>query len=127
MNNEKEHLEQMRLIENILKMKEQLLKRPKKKKKQFLPEKIARTIPKLYEQDGVSDPTVYVKFFTPDANWTWYVTEYDGEDTFYGLVNGHESEFGYFSKTELENTRGALGLKVERDLYFQKTTIRNLR
>jgi hypothetical protein len=37
----------------------------------------------------------------------------------FGLVVGHEREFGYFSLDELQNIRGPLGLQVERDLYFK--------
>ena len=59
-----------------------------------------------------------VKFFAPDSSWTWYAAEFDGEDIFYGLVDGHEIEFGYFSLQELQAARGHLGLPIERDLYF---------
>lgn len=59
-----------------------------------------------------------VKFFTPWSNWTWYATEFDGEDTFFGLVYGFERELGYFSLRELEKIRGPMGLCIERDLYF---------
>jgi hypothetical protein len=45
------------------------------------------------------------------------VTEFDGEDLFFGLVQGLEEELGYFSLSELESVR-VLGLPVERDLYF---------
>jgi len=38
-----------------------------------------------------------VKFFTPDSSWTWYATEFDGEDLLFGLVVGHEIELGYFT------------------------------
>lgn len=37
---------------------------------------------------------------------------------FFGYVIGLEAELGYFSLSELEQIRGALGLPVERDLYF---------
>jgi Protein of unknown function (DUF2958) len=36
----------------------------------------------------------------------------------FGLVDGHERELGYFSLDELEDVRGSMGLRVERDLYF---------
>ncbi len=36
-----------------------------------------------------------VKFFTPDAQWTWYVSEFDGEDLFFGLVIGLDIELGW--------------------------------
>ncbi len=58
-----------------------------------------------------------VKFFDPTGSWTWYATEFDGEDTFFGLVDGFELEWGSFSLAELKSVRGALGLGIERDLY----------
>ena len=69
----------------------------------LLPPDIAQTIPKLYEQEHKgSDATVYVKFFDPCSQWTWYVTEFDGVDTFFGLVKGFEIELGNFSLKELQ-------------------------
>jgi hypothetical protein len=53
-------------------------------------------------------------------------TEFDGEDTFFGLVDGHERELGYFSLRELESVRGALGLPIERDLYWRPKTLREI-
>ncbi|AOQ24551.1 hypothetical protein MTAT_18940 [Moorella thermoacetica] len=84
----------------------------------LLTEELRKTIPPLYSTEHEDDPLVRVKFFTPDSNWTWYVLEFDGEDTFFGLVEGFETELGYFSLSELESTRGPLGLPIERDLYF---------
>ena len=67
-------------------------------------------------------PKVIVKFFTPDSNWTWYATEGnpmpDGDFEFFGLVEGFESELGYFRLSELEAAKGPLGLRIERDRYF---------
>lgn len=94
----------------------------------LLPKKIAEKIPPLYAQEKVEDPIVYVKFFTPWSNWTWYVTEFDGEDEFFGLVHGFEKVLGYFSLSELQSTRGPRGLKIERDLYFpQNVTLSKIR
>jgi len=77
----------------------------------------------LYSQDGKGkDAKVLAKFFL--QSFTWYVLEFDGEDTFFGIViNGLDGEFGYFSLKELESVRGMWGLKVERDRYFNPTTI----
>jgi hypothetical protein len=75
-------------------------------------------IPALYSTEKQQDPIVHAKYFTPDSNWTWYVTEFDGKDTFFGLVSGFELELGYFRLSELSTARGPLGLKIERDLYF---------
>jgi len=50
----------------------------------------------------------------------------DDIDIFFGLVDGFEKELGYFSLSELENLRGPFGLKVERDLYFEPATLKEL-
>jgi hypothetical protein len=65
------------------------------------------------------DALAQVKFFTPDSNWTWYASEFDGEDIFFGLVSGFEVEFGNFSLSELQQVLGPMGLPIERDLHFE--------
>ena len=84
-----------------------------------------RDLPPLYTTQGLQSTgiTVHVKFFTPDSNWTWYATEFDGADTFFGYVRGMENELGYFSLTELKTLRGGMGLPIERDLHFGKHTL----
>jgi hypothetical protein len=82
---------------------------------------IARKIPALYAQDGQGMGAIaHLKLFTPDASWTWYVTELDPETgECFGLVCGHERELGYFELEDLEALRGPLGLPVERDRWFE--------
>lgn len=87
-------------------------------KEQLLPPEVLKTLPPLYSTENEKDPIVRVKFFYPDFSWTWYVTEFDGEDTFFGLVYGFEKEWGYFTLSELLATRGQWGMEVERDLHF---------
>jgi hypothetical protein len=79
-----------------------------------------KKLPKLGAQDKKGmDAIAYVKFFTPDSNWTWYATEYNPKTkTFFGLVDGFEKELGYFTLNDLQSIRGNLGLPVERDIYF---------
>lgn len=85
-------------------------------------------LPDLYAQDGKGDNAIaYIKFFTPDSSWTWYGTEFDGDDTFFGLVQGHEEELGYFSLSELQEGRGPLGLPIERDLHFSPEPLSEVR
>lgn len=93
----------------------------------LLTEQLKRKLPRLYEceKQGL-DAVAQVKFFTPDGSWTWYATEYDGEDVFFGLVVGHETEMGYFSLSELLSVRGPLGLPIERDLYFIPKPLKEL-
>ena len=87
-----------------------------------------RKLPPLYsgEKQGLN-VLAQVKFFTPDGNWTWYASEYDGKDMFFGLVAGHEVELGYFSLSELEEARGPMGLPIERDRYCESKTLRELK
>lgn len=85
----------------------------------LLTEELRKRIPPLYATEHEDDPIVYVKFFTPWTSWTWYVIEFDGNDIFFGWVEGHEQELGYFSLSELEQIHGPWGLKIERDLYFE--------
>ena len=93
----------------------------------LITEEIKKVLPKLYEQESLGYYAIaYVKFFTPDSNWSWYVTEFDGKDLFFGLVDGFERELGYFSLSELESVEGPLGLKIERDVYFKPTMLKNL-
>lgn len=84
-------------------------------------------LPPLYanEEKGL-EAQAQVKFFTPDSNWTWYASEFDGEDIFFGLVSGFEVELGYFSLKELKEVTGPLGLQIERDLYFEPKTLKEL-
>ena len=85
----------------------------------LLTQAIRDRIPKLYEQDGKgNDAQVHVKFFDPSGGWTWYATEFDGVDTFFGLVDGFEKEIGYFSLSELQSIKGRFGLGIERDMHF---------
>jgi hypothetical protein len=94
---------------------------------ELLPQGLRRNLPALYTQEKLgADAVVRVKYFTPDSNWTWYATEFDGEDTFFGLVDGFEKELGYFSLSELREARGPLGLPVERDLYWERKTLREI-
>ena len=99
----------------------------------LLTKELLKKLPPLYSQENNPDPLVICKFFTPDAGWTWYVTEGSPVDEsgfcdtdkekvdfcFFGLVIGVETELGYFSLSELQGVRGVFGLPVERDLFFR--------
>ena len=93
----------------------------------LLTQEIRKKLPALYAQeDKGGKAIVYLKMFTPDSSYTYFATEYDGEDTFFGLVDGHEKELGYFSLKELESVRGPLGLPIERDLYWKPKTLEEI-
>jgi len=87
----------------------------------LITKEIARKLPKLYAQDGVKDPMVYLKLFNPVGAGTWYITEWDGEDTFFGFADLGDpacAEFGYISKSELESLRLPMGMSIERDAWW---------
>jgi hypothetical protein len=102
----------------------------------LLPPEIREILPPLYSQDGKGGKAVaYVKYFTPSSSWTWLAVE--GEPVldesqkevdykFFGLVFGHEREFGYFLLSELEEVRGPLGLPIERDLWFKPKMLQEI-
>jgi hypothetical protein len=90
---------------------------------QFFPACMRVQLPALYSTEHEADPIMMVKFFTPDAGWTWYASEYDGEDIFFGFVDGLDQELGYFSLAELQEIRGPFGLPVERDIHFAPTPL----
>jgi hypothetical protein len=86
----------------------------------LLTKAIEKKLPALYSTDGQGDDAVaQVKFFALGSSWTWYATEFDGEDTFFGLVEGFETELGTFSLKELESVK-FLGIQgIERDLHWE--------
>ncbi len=93
----------------------------------LMTKELAAKLPQLYKTEHVPLPEkmAYAKYFHPASNWAWYAIEYDGSDTCFGLVVGHDTEFGYFSIKELSETLG-FGLPVERDMYFKSTQIQDL-
>jgi hypothetical protein len=89
----------------------------------LLPEELKKALPPLYSQESSRSPIAYAKCFTPDAGWTWLVTEgseeEDGDWLLFGYVIGMEEEWGYFSLSEIAGILGPLQSPVERDLWFQ--------
>ena len=90
---------------------------------ELMTEELKKQLPPLYSQEQNPDPTVICKFFTPWSSWTWYAFEYSPEEQlFFGKVFSEmcpDGEIGYFSLVELESIKGLMGLKIERDLFFQ--------
>jgi hypothetical protein len=102
----------------------------------LLTKAIIKTIPQTGATDGQGDAAiVHAKLFTPSSNWTWYVTEYDSvTGNAFGLVEGFETELGYFNVDELAaikvpvtirlGGRGISGtVTVERDRSFTPRTL----
>lgn len=85
---------------------------------QLLTEELKKQLPPLYSTEEMQDPQVICRYFLPMTNMEWFVTEFDGKETFFGYVVGDYLELGYFSLDELRLARGPFGLEVERDRFF---------
>ena len=96
----------------------------------LLTETIKKAMPALYstELPTADRPRKFIcKFFDPCGSWSWYVMEGEerenGNWMFYGLVDGFEKEWGYFTLHELESVKGPFGLGIERDIFFENEEV----
>ena len=94
----------------------------------LMTKELADTIPALYANENVEDHDAVVakvKLFSPYNGWRWYITEWEAETGLcFGLVEGFETELGYFSLDELaEVTVFGQVPAVERDLYWEPQTL----
>ncbi len=97
---------------------------------QLLTDELREIIPPFYSSEDIEleEKMIYAKFFLADAQWSWFILEYDPEsNTFFALVDGLDRELGYVSLDELEQVRGHMGLHVERDLYFTPVKYKDLK
>ena len=97
---------------------------------ELLTKELEKRLPKLYATENIKaeEKIVHIKYFTPDSNWSWYVTEYHRKNRlFFGYVIGLESEWGYFTLDELEQTTGPLGLHIERDISFKPRMFKDIK
>ena len=81
------------------------------------------------DADDYDDVLAPAKLFSPYNGWRWYITEWDAETGLcLGLVEGFETEIGYFDLTEVAETTvfGSVPA-VERDLYWEPKTIGEIR
>ena len=92
-------------------------------KDKLLPPEVLAALPPLGATEYDTNALARVKFFYPDFSWTWYAVEFDGDDLFFGLVDGFERELGYFRLSELLANRGKFGMEIERDFYFTPTRL----
>ncbi len=95
---------------------------------QLMTKELGDAIPMLGANENVKDyDTVLApaKLFSPYSNWTWYITEWEAETGLcFGLVEGLETEIGYFDLSELAAVTvfGSVPA-VERDLYWKPRTL----
>lgn len=78
-------------------------------------------IPALYSTEDIptENKKVVMHFFMGGCDW--WITEFDGVDTFFGfacLGDPEMAEWGYVSYSELRNTR-VKWLEVDRDIHWK--------
>ena len=98
----------------------------------LMTKELGEKIPALYANENVADYDAVLalaKLFSPYNGWTWYITEWNPETgECFGLVEGFETEIGYFDLTELaEATVFGTVPAVERDLCWKPMTIGEIR
>ena len=94
----------------------------------LMTKELGEKIPALYANENAEDYDAVLapaKLFSPYTGWTWYITEWDAQSGLcFGLVEGLETELGYFDLTELAEVTVFGGVPaVERDLYWEPTTL----
>lgn len=78
-------------------------------------------MPSLYstEKQEVEEHLLLLRFYHPLSKWSWYAVEYDPKERlFFGLTDGFEREWGYFSLTEMAFTEVS-GVPVMWDVDFK--------
>lgn len=89
-------------------------------------------LPKIYDQScmPIKDQTVHLHFFYGGSDW--YVTEYDGFDSFFGVVilnnDKQNMELGYFSFKELKDIKMQMGMEIdcEKAKFFPPQKIKDI-
>jgi len=102
----------------------------------LLTQEIRKQLPPLYAQEAKGGKAIaYLKLFTPDSGFTWWITEgspvkdesgVEVDYHFFALVEGQCRELGYVSLKELEEVRGPMGLPIERDLHWKPKTLEEI-
>ena len=97
----------------------------------LIPKNLIGKLPKLYDTDDgkpIGDKMAQLRFFFPMGSYTAYVLEHEpktGELFTLTTMDGRDWELGYSSLTEIQSISIG-GLKVERDLYFEPTQLKNI-
>jgi hypothetical protein len=87
------------------------------------------------ENTKLENKKIVAKYFSPMSGWNWYVMEGepqdDGDYLYFGLVQGYETELGYFTLHEMQNCVTDLGNGeklplIELDQWFKPTKVKEL-
>ncbi len=88
----------------------------------LLDKKTTEQIPPLYSREHEHDPEAVISLVDTVSGWRWYILEFDGKDTCFGLVKGQETELGYFSLVEIEGLNSRFE-RIVRDAAYAPTRL----
>jgi len=94
----------------------------------LLTKELLKKLPNIGDNEkNNKEHIAHVKLFGGSC-FSWFISEYDPITKMcFGLVEGLETELGYFSLTELESIKfPPFGLSIERDRLFDSTPIKEL-
>lgn len=72
---------------------------------ELMTDELQKNLPKLYDTEDtkIGDKIIYVRYYEINSGWQWFLTEYDpNERLCFGIIYGHDVEWGYFSLDEME-------------------------
>ena len=77
-------------------------------------------LPRLYETEDIplKEKGIHVHFFIGGCDW--YISEYDGEDLFWGYANLNDpemAEWGYISFQELKEIKVQGGFEIDCEIF----------
>ena len=103
-----------------------------RRRHKLMTKELGEKIPALRANENAADLDAVLapaKLFSPYNGWRWYITEWDAETGLcFGLVEGFETEWGYYDLTELAEVTVFGGIPaIERDLYWTPKTIGEIR
>ena len=99
---------------------------------ELMTKELGKKISDLYANENAANYDSVLapaKLFSPYTGWRWYITEWEAETGLcFGLVEGFETELGYFSLDELAEVTVFGGVPaIERDLCWQPMTLGQIR
>lgn len=102
--------------------------KPKFNMKLFTKEIESKAQEQYPKGSDLESQVIVAKLFNPTGAGSWYLMNQDPNDPDYlwGIVDLFEVEMGSFSKSELENYKGKMGLGIERDLHFAEVNAKEL-
>jgi hypothetical protein len=97
-----------------------------------LPKELREALPPLGADPDtpLRDTPIHARFYDPASNWQWFVIEFDGQETFFGLILSRSvAVAGQFTLTELSSIDArppGKGPGIRLDPAFRPVTVAGL-